>query len=99
MILIKQKSIGKRTTNGRSLTQISHALTYKHRPEMNCDIWITEGTTNMSHEHNTLAIPKGMSLASWAIQGADVSALNDTAIPDLSRAPAHALAGQQKVMK
>jgi len=33
-------------------------------PEMNCDIWITEGTTNMSHEHNTLAIPKGMSLAS-----------------------------------
>ena len=40
----------------------------------------------MSHEHNTLAIPKRMSLASWAIQGVDVSALNDTAIPDLSSA-------------
>jgi len=94
---VAQKSIKNRRIDEKLDADL--ACSNLQTPEMNCDIWISAGTANMSTTTHWQFLKGGcwLPMQSKALS-VQHSALNDTAILDSSRVPALAPVGQQKMM-
>ena len=94
---VAQKSIKNRRIDEKLDADL--ACSNLQTPEMNCDIWISAGTANMSTTTHWQFLKGGrwLPMQSKALS-VQHSTLNDTAILDSSRVPALAPVAQQKMM-